>query len=159
MDNGRWIPEIGNFFDDTNDIFGGFAVVEDDRQVQFAGKKELSPKHLLLLRFIGLIPIIIEPDLPNCHQFGPMGTDRLLDGLQGSLPIGFDIFGMESQSRKTIPRVLPADLQDGVNGRYIHSGYDHRFHASCTLTSNDLFTIGDKRLFIYVAMSIEHIGR
>jgi hypothetical protein len=52
--------------------------------------------------------------------------------------------------------MLMADLQDGVDGRYIHSGYDHRFHASCTLTSNDLFTIGDKRLFIYVAMSIKH---
>ena len=131
--------------------------MEDNRQVQFAGKQELSPKHLLLLGFIGLIPIIIEPDLPNCHQFRPMGTDSRLDGLQRGLPIGFDIFGMESQSRKTISRVLMADLQDGVDGRYIHSGYDHRFHASCTLTSNDLFTIGGKRLFIYVAMSIKHM--
>lgn len=148
---------IGDFFDDGQDIFGGFAIVEYDRQIEFASQVKLMAQHLLLRFFVGAIPVIIESDLTDSDELVAMVADGVFDGGELHLPIILDIFGMQAQRREAEAWMGMAHIEHRADGSRIDAGYDHGAYACFALAQDDLLAIGVKSFFVNMAVSVDQI--
>ena len=61
-----------------SEILLRIAVVNDQGQVQLAGKLQLRQKDRFLLRRRGIIPIIVQPKFPHSNHTGLRGKRRKL---------------------------------------------------------------------------------
>ena len=63
------------FSDDIQSILGSFSAVDHKRKLLFSGNVKLGTKHFLLdLMFLFfLMPVIVQPDLTDCHHLVHMG--------------------------------------------------------------------------------------
>ena len=148
----------GDVFDDAEDVFGGIAVMEDDREVEFAGKKKLVTENVLLLLFEGLVPIVIKTYLTDSDEFVTVRTDSGLDGVELFAPIGFDVFRMQAESRETKARMSMTDIKDGRDGGDVDAGDNHSLDATLFLPQNDFFTVLVKSGVVDMAMGINHLS-
>ena len=83
------------FAEDTECVFGRFAVMNHHRQVQLLRQGQLETEEFLLLSFEGRIPIVVEPDLSDGHQFVAVLTDGGFDEGPLGFPILFDFLRMK----------------------------------------------------------------
>ena len=130
--------------------------MQDHRQIQFLRQPQLPTEHLFLLLLIRLVPIIIQSDLSDCHQFMAVLPNCLFHKCQLALPILFDIFGMQPERRIAIFGMRMAYLQNCLYRRHIDARHNHGFYSTLALASDHLFTIRSKCFFINMDMGINH---
>ena len=148
----------GDVFDDAEDVFGGVAVMENDREVEFAGKKKLVTENMLLLLFEGLVPVVIKTYLTDSDEFVTVRTDGGLDGVELLAPIGFDVFGMQTESWETEARMSMTDIKDGCDGSDVDAGDNHSLDTILFLPQNDFFTVLVKSGVVNMAMGVNHLS-
>ena len=64
---------LGVVHHDFKAIAVRLAVVHDHGQLTLNGERELPLEHLLLQRLVLGVPVIVQPDLTDCHHLVHMG--------------------------------------------------------------------------------------
>ena len=85
-----------------------------------------------------------------------MGADSRFYRGELRLPIVFDIFGMESQGRIAVARMLMTHLHHRADRGRVDARHNHGFHSVLALTCDHFFAILVESFFINMTMCIYH---
>ena len=80
--------------------------------------------------------------------------DDALDMIQDILPVGADLFGMETEHGIAVARVLATDVEDGGAGFEVDARHEDMADTCLTGTGHHLVAVGGELLTIEVTMGI-----
>ncbi len=86
-----------------------------------------------------------------------MGDHRFMQYVELLLPILGNVLRMQTQHRIAEPAPAAAYFEDPVHRTGIHSRHNDGLYASVLLTLQEFFSVRRVRLFIYMAVRVNHL--
>ena len=80
----------------------------------------------------------------------------IMEVAQLRFPILADVFGMQTNRGIQVPRKATANVENGFDGRSIHTGNENRFHTFGLLLRDESIQLVRILRVIYMGVSINH---
>ena len=145
---------LGKFPHDGQTVPVCLSVMEDHRQIQLLCQRHLQPQRLLLhlVRHRILLPVVVQPDLPDGHHLRLLCQHaQLVDGVGGEV---FQIGGVEAHCGVDV--VIPLrQLHRHLRGGQVTAGIDDQTDAELGQSGQECVPIAVEPAGIIMGMGVE----
>ncbi len=139
----------------------GAAHVEQHRQLEFLGQRQLRFEQSLLAFLVGAFDVVVQADLADGAELlrAPQPLQPVAQNLEVRGSMVLEKHRMQSQRRMDL-RFVARQLPDTLPVGFVHAEHDDALHAGCAAAGQHLMAIRVEGLEIQVGMGVDqrHVG-